>query len=221
MKNSIIVLALSLCAFAANAESVQKLTDRAQLAADTFQAIENAPDKEIPNDLLAHAYCIATIPQVTKVAFFGGGAGGKGLVSCRTESGTWSEASYAVLGAGSIGLQFGVSSTDLVFIFTRPDAINTLDQDSITLTGNLTAAFGPFGRNTGAGTDWKANSWVLTYDRVRGFFAGFDGTGSVLTIDHDANRTVYGGNPTAKFILSNAPKVKNNITASFLAALPK
>lgn len=38
--------------------------------------------------------------------------------------------------------------------------------------GDATAAAGPVGRHASAGTDWKADSQILTYSRAKGLFAG-------------------------------------------------
>ena len=58
--------------------------------------------------------------------------------------------------------------------------------------GNASAAAGPVGRDSSAGTDWKLNAELLTYSRAKGLFAGVDLSGAVVDANEDAIRTFYG-----------------------------
>jgi lipid-binding SYLF domain-containing protein len=57
---------------------------------------------------------------------------------------------------------------------------------------DASAAAGPVGRQTAAGTDWKLKAEVLTYSRARGVFAGIDLNGSKIAQDKDETRVLYG-----------------------------
>ncbi len=48
------------------------------------------PDKAIPDKIMHEAKCIAVIPSMVKIAVGFGGSHGKGVTTCRTESGAWS-----------------------------------------------------------------------------------------------------------------------------------
>ena len=72
---------------AADDERAKRLND----AAMVFSEVMEAPDKGIPEDLLAKAHCIVIAPDVKTAAFGVGGKYGKGYLSCRNKSGvTWS-----------------------------------------------------------------------------------------------------------------------------------
>jgi len=59
-----------------------------------------------PDTLLAHAYGIAVIPDVTKIAFFFGGRHGNGVLTVRdTLNSPWSNPVLIALTGGSWGLQ--------------------------------------------------------------------------------------------------------------------
>jgi lipid-binding SYLF domain-containing protein len=60
------------------------------------------------------------------------------------------------------------------------------------LGADASAAAGPVGRDTGADTDIKMRSEVLTYSRARGLFAGVDLNGAALTQDKDETHLLYG-----------------------------
>jgi len=65
-----------------------------------------APDKAIPQELLASAKCMAIIPGEKKVAFIVGGKYGKGLATCHTSRG-WSAPVFLTVSGGSMGFQIG------------------------------------------------------------------------------------------------------------------
>src|SRR5262245_65917967 len=104
---------------AAQEKPGKKLEDESQQsvkAAKVLREIMDTPDKEIPEDLLAKAECVAVFPSVIKAGFIVGGRGGRGVASCRTATG-WSAPAYFNLGGGSVGLQIGAEATDLVLLF--------------------------------------------------------------------------------------------------------
>jgi len=86
---------------AADEERAKRLND----AADVFSEIMDAPDKGIPEDLLAKAHCIVIAPNVKTAAFGIGGKYGKGHLSCRNKSRTgWSAPGSVRIEGGSSGL---------------------------------------------------------------------------------------------------------------------
>lgn len=78
---------------------------------------------------------------------------------------------------------------------------------SLTLGGNLSIAVGPLGRNAeGSGSvNTKGRlAAMYSYSKTKGLFGGVSVEGSVIVERQDANRLAYGGNPTAKQILSGS-----------------
>ena len=76
---------------------------------------------------------------------------------------------------------------------------------SLTLGGNLSLAVGPLGRNaegSGAVNTKGHVAAMYSYSKTKGLFGGMSVEGSVIVERQDANRIAYGGNPTAKQILS-------------------
>src|SRR5215470_12278582 len=189
---------------------IEDEAEQSSKAAKVLREIMGTPDKEIPEDLLARAECVAVFPSVIKAGFIVGGRGGRGVASCRTPSG-WSAPAYFNLGGGSIGLQIGAEATDFVLLFMNTEGLNSLLSNKFTLGADASVAAGPVGRATGAETDAAMKAQILSYSRSRGLFAGLELKGVVITPDKGDMRDVYGAGVTAKEVLKEnkvkAPEV--------------
>jgi lipid-binding SYLF domain-containing protein len=174
---------------------------RIDAATQVFQEIMNIPDKSIPPELLEAAKCIAIIPGEKKVAFGIGGNYGKGVATCRTADG-WSAPLFLAIGGGSVGLQIGGSSTDLVALFMNNQALQKLVSDKFTIGADATAAAGPVGRHAAADTDVKLNAQILTYSRSKGAFAGVSLDGAVVQADKSGDQAMYGADVSRQEILN-------------------
>ena len=190
-------------------EPTKDQASQSEKAAKVFSEIMNTPEKGIPPAILDKAECIAVFPNVIKAGFIIGGRGGRGVASCRTETG-WSAPAYFNLGGGSFGAQIGAQATDFVMLFMNKDGLNSLLTSKFTLGGDASVAAGPVGREAGASTDIKFNAQILSYSRSKGLFAGLELKGVAITLDKDDMRDAYGDNITAKEVLQenkiNAPE---------------
>ena len=190
-----LALVLALAAIAQpqnkNAKKLAAKAQEAQKASDVFTEIMGAPDKGIPQGLLAKAEAIAVFPGVVKAGFIIGGRGGHGVISRRGPGG-WSAPAFFNIGGGSFGLQIGASKTDFVLLFMNQEALNGLLKDKFEIGGEGSAAAGPVGRSTSATTDATLQAGILSYSRSKGLFAGLEIKGSVIDPDNDDNVAVYG-----------------------------
>src|SRR5262249_55553443 len=100
-------------------------TSQSNKAAKVFREIMDAPDKAAPKEILDGDECIAVFPDVIKAGFIVGGRGGRGVASCRTQSG-WSAPAYFHLKGGSVGLQIGAQSTDFIMLFMNKEGLRKL-----------------------------------------------------------------------------------------------
>jgi lipid-binding SYLF domain-containing protein len=160
-------------------------------SAKVLNEIMATPDKAIPDKVMRSAKCIAVIPSMVKIAVGFGGNHGKGVATCRTESG-WSAPAPITITGGSWGLQLGGQAVDLVMIVTNDQGMQHLLSSKFKLGADASAAAGPVGRDAAADTDVKMRAEVLTYSRARGLFAGIDLSGAALTQDKDETRLLYG-----------------------------
>src|SRR6202007_1559275 len=93
-------------------------------ATEVLQDVQGMPDQRLPDTLLAHAYGIAVIPDVTQVAFIFGGRHGNGVLTVRdTLSSPWSHPVVISLTGGSWGLQAGAQSSDIILVFTTKSGV--------------------------------------------------------------------------------------------------
>ncbi|HZS48086.1 MAG TPA: lipid-binding SYLF domain-containing protein [Blastocatellia bacterium] len=175
-------------------------TSQVDKSARVFREIMATPDKSIPRDLLRNAKCVAVFPSVIKAGFIVGGRGGRGVVSCKSSTG-WSGPVFLNLKGGSVGLQIGAQATDFVLLFMNDKGIDSLLSDKFELGGDASVAAGPVGRQSGASTDVKLQSEILSYSRSRGLFAGLELKGVVISQDKDDNKGAYGDDFDAKAIL--------------------
>jgi len=88
-------LTLSVGVSSASDKAVQPAPDKKdtktlQESQSVLDSLTSAPDKGIPEELLAKAECVLIFPDVTKAAFVVGGKGGKGVGSCRQADGSMS-----------------------------------------------------------------------------------------------------------------------------------
>jgi lipid-binding SYLF domain-containing protein len=161
-------------------------------SAAVLEEIMAAPDKGIPQDLLGNAHCIVIVPGLKTAAFVIGGKYGKGYLSCRGAAGTWSAPATMRIEGGSVGLQIGGSTTDLVMLVMSERGAEKLLESKFTLGGEVSAAAGPVGRTVTAQTDVQMHADILSWSRSQGLFAGVALEGATLRQDLDDNATLYG-----------------------------
>jgi lipid-binding SYLF domain-containing protein len=168
------------------------VVERLQSATAAMHAILNEPDKGIPEEVLKGAKCIAVVPNLLQGGFIIAGKHGRGVATCRLPSGAWSAPALFTISGGSWGAQIGVESVDLVMMVMNDEGMRHLMQAKFQIGGAAAATAGPVGRHAEVGTDWKAESQLLTYSRAKGLFAGIDLGGSVVERDKDSMMALYG-----------------------------
>jgi lipid-binding SYLF domain-containing protein len=169
-----------------------------------MQEILDVPEN-IPQDLLEKAECVIVIPSMTTVAVGIGGSYGRGAMVCRSgqdSDKSWGAPAMYALESGSIGLQLGGSSTDLVLLVMNTRGVDALLSSKVKLGGNASAAAGPKGRSASASTDASLRAEILSYSRSRGLFAGVSLEGMSLRPDDDASQEIYGRRMTARNIVT-------------------
>ena len=166
---------------------------RLLVATEVLEEVQAMPDSRLPDALLARAYGIAVIPDVTKVAFIFGGRHGNGVLVVRDKlNSPWSNPVFVSLTGGSWGFQAGAQSSDIILVFTTKSGIEGIAGGKITLGADASVATGPVGRQGSAATDMTFNAEIYSYARTRGLFGGIALDGSVIAIDKSANAALYG-----------------------------
>src|SRR5258706_7253543 len=186
----ILIATLAIAPLLAKNNEVGKRLDE---AAAVFSEIMAAPDKGIPQDMLANAHCIVIVPGLKTAAFLIGGKYGKGYLSCRSKNGpSWSAPGTVRIAGGSVGFQIGGSQTDLIMLVMNARGAYKLLSSKFTLGAEGSVAAGPVGRTATAQTDAQMKADILSWSRSQGLFAGLALEGATLRQDLDDNATIYG-----------------------------
>lgn len=200
MRFPVIVTSLIISASALLANTAQ---DSLQESAAVFKEIMQTPDKGIPQDLLEKAQCVIIVPSLKKGAFIVGGEYGRGFAECRQADGTgWGAPAAVRVEGGSVGLQIGGSSTDVVMLVRSQRGMDKLTQSKFTLGADLAVAAGPVGRSAAAATDLQLHAEILAWSRSRGVFAGISLNGATMRPDEERNEELYGHKMNNRDILT-------------------
>ena len=136
---------------------------------------------------------MAVFPSTVKAGFFLGGQRGRGFIAGKDpDTGTWSAPAFMTLTGGSIGLQVGAQSADVVLLIQNRRGLRRLLDNQFKLGGDASAVVGPIGRSLEASTDLQLTAEILSYSRTRGVFAGAALGGATFRADRDANERFYG-----------------------------
>jgi SH3 domain-containing YSC84-like protein 1 len=190
-----------------------KEESRLEAAGLVMEEVLDVPDG-IPQELLDKAECAIVVPSVTKLAIGIGGSYGRGAMVCRSGAsfdGPWGAPAMYALDGGSVGLQLGGQSTDLVLLVMNARGVQALLASKVRLGASMSVAAGPKGRDASASTDATLRAEMLSYSRSRGLFAGLSLEGMSLRPDDDASTQVYGHQITARAIVTGTDTL---VTAS-------
>jgi lipid-binding SYLF domain-containing protein len=161
------------------------------------------------------------VPALKKAAFGVGGKYGRGFAICRGADGTgWGPPAAIRIEGGSIGLQIGISSTDVVMLIMNQRGMRRLSSSKFTIGADASAAAGPVGRSVSAQTDAFVSAEILSWSRSKGAFAGVSIDGATLRNDLDENEILYGQRWTSKQILGSGAKMPD-AASKLIAVLNK
>jgi lipid-binding SYLF domain-containing protein len=181
--------------------------ERLNEAASVLSEITSSSDRGIPHDLMEKAQCVVIIPGLKKAAIGIGGQYGRGFAVCRRHSGTgWAAPAAVRMEGGSIGLQLGASSTDVVMLVMNERGMNKLLDSKFTIGADASAAAGPVGRTADAKTDAYMSAEILAWSRSKGLFAGVSLNGATLRNDLDENAELYGRKINNKEVITSDMK---------------
>lgn len=85
---------------------------------DVYREISEGKQGKVPQSVLDKTRCVAIFPDTVTVSAGLGGIHGDGVGFCKSSAGTWENPMFLNLTGGSIGLQAGVKSADMVLYIT-------------------------------------------------------------------------------------------------------
>ncbi|MGK7907089.1 MAG: lipid-binding SYLF domain-containing protein [Synechococcus sp.] len=204
-------LVVSLPAIAGPEDTVIKSTNR-------FEEMIANPSTRIPSELLRQSAAVAIIPDVTQGGFIIGGRHGKGVIVARNADGTWSNPVFLSIAGGSIGLQVGGKSSDIVMVIPNQSTLNRVLNDEVEFGGNVSGVAGPVGAQPvdPVGDNFSHNT-IYTYQRSEGLFGGVALEGGELKISDGRIEEFYGQPLTPQQVFNPAqpaPPLVNDLKAA-------
>lgn len=156
-------------------------------ATTVYKHISEGKMGKVPQGVIDKTKCIAIFPKTVTVSAGIGGSHGDGVGFCKTASGTWENPMFLNLIGGSIGVQAGVKSADIVLYITGDKAVDALRRGNFKVGGELSAVAGTFDKTMEAPT-----AEVVAYQRSEGLFLGASLDGVNISRDDSDERAFYG-----------------------------
>jgi lipid-binding SYLF domain-containing protein len=152
-----------------------------------YKDISEGKYGKVPQSILDKVRCVAIFPDTITVSAGVGGSHGDGVGFCKTASGQWENPMFLNLIGGSVGLQAGVKSADMVLYITGQKAAQALQKGSFKVGGELSAVAGTFDK-----TVPSPHAEVVAYTRSQGLFMGASLEGVNISRDDSDERAFYG-----------------------------
>ncbi|MCM1982309.1 lipid-binding SYLF domain-containing protein [Lyngbya confervoides] len=198
-----------------SSKGFRKSAQKVSTSMRTFAEFMSDPKTQIPPEILRQSEGIVIIPNIVQAGFFFGARGGSGIMSLRNEDGSWSNPAFVKITAGSLGLQFGAKSSDLVLLFPKRSMVYEAFTGSFKLGGNVSGTAGPIERSPVDPTHEQSKSEIYVYSRSSGLYGGVSLEGAELSFVEKHNRQFYGSAVTPREIFADsyapAPKVANDL----------
>lgn len=207
-----LLLALSLFVPIVYANDTNDLVEDSEFVIKSL--IEDS-EQGVFQSMLSQAYGVLIIPSYIKAGLVWGGAGGSGvLLSQNKETGEWSAPIFYSLASASVGLQIGVSSSEVVMVIMNQRGLRAIMNNKVKLGADLSVAAGPVGIRGEAATSGNLAADIYSYARSRGLFAGVSLEGGIVNMNGGYNKKYYGREVSAEEVL-----LENKVAAKYAPSL--
>jgi lipid-binding SYLF domain-containing protein len=180
-----------------------------------IKALLEDTERGVFRTMLSQAYGVLIIPSYIKAGLVWGGAGGSGiLLSQNKETGEWSAPVFYSLASASVGLQIGVSSSEVVMVIMNQRGLRAIMNNKVKLGADLSVAAGPLGVRGEKATTGNLVADIYSYARSRGLFAGVSLEGGIVNMNSRYNKEYYGRELSAEQVL-----LGNKVAAKYAPSL--
>lgn len=152
-----------------------------------YRQMTQGANQRVPSSVAKSARCVVVIPSMVNAALVVGGAHGTGIMSCRTAANQWSPPAFVSATGGSLGVQMGGTSTDVVLYVMDEEKKSAISGGKFTLGADASIVAG----STEA-TYRSPSRGIVSYQRSGGAFIGGAITGINLDQAEYENRAMYG-----------------------------
>ena len=140
-----------------------------------------------------NAYAIVVVPDLLKGSFLAGAERGTAVMLVRNpRTGDWGQPAFYDIYGGSLGLQFGVQSSDVVLTVMNEAAVKRIVGSGFKLGADASVAAGRTGATVGAATTTRFGEDLYVFAKNQGLFGGFAIDGSYMAAKNDWNAAYYG-----------------------------
>jgi len=194
-----------------------KISEASKTLSQSMEAYQTlTKNRKVPASVLKNTKCIAVFPKVVTAALGVGGTHGDGVAFCRGSMGaSWDGPVFLDLTGGSLGIQAGVKSTDVVLFMTGDKARSAIQNGSFRLAGDFSAVAGSFDE-----TYVAPPAGVVAYTSTDGLFAGAAVAGVDISHDKDEYRSFYGTYEPSEVLAGKVPDSRTRSVTDFRDLLP-
>lgn len=177
----------------------QQLVEKARIA--FLDMITDDNYKEM-RDYVKQARALIIFPELIKGAFIIGAEGGSGVLVTRGAAGQgWSYPAFYTLASGSLGLQIGGQSSELVLTVMNEKGLTALINDQFKIGGNVDVAVGPVGKGLSASTTTNFSSDAYSFAKTQGAYVGMSLDGAGILSRQSRDVEYYGAGATSTGIV--------------------
>jgi lipid-binding SYLF domain-containing protein len=197
----------------ANTTGQERVVERARLALDAFL---DDPNFAYMRVYVQNAYGVLIIPELLKGGFVLGAEYGVGVLLVRDKTtGQWSQPAFYDLYGGSLGLQIGGQSSDVVFTIMNEGAIDKILTSDVKVQFGADAgmAVGRIGAGVGAGTTTHFGEDLYVFAKSKGLYGGVSVDGTFVVPNADWNQAYYGQPISPEEIVRSRQVASNGVDA--------
>ena len=187
---------------------------------------ENMSTPKLENSL-KNAKGVLIIPSYYKAGFVIGGSYGDGVLLKRDKTSGFSDPVFYRMTSGSLGLQIGMQSAEIMFLILTSRGMQAIIDDKIKIGANVGISVGSVGAGVEGATTTNIGRDIVAYSRNAGLFAGGGLEGSLIKPRKDLNAAVYGlkeslpNNIISNSNLVYAERLRNALTSEIYFTSPQ
>jgi len=167
-----------------------ELVDQVETCEAILQEFQLRPETAIPAVVLHKARAIIIVNQFKAGLFFGVKAG-YGVILVKKPSGRWSLPVLINAGEASLGLQFGATAVESVFIITDENTPRLLFDHRFNIGVDARAVAGPKAAEAERNGKEILDTPMLVYTKNAGLYAGATVKAGHLARNDSANSALY------------------------------
>ena len=190
---TLLVTAATACASGAprNVQS-QALVDQSKATVELFKA-RNKDSTALFNAALRDARGIIIFPDVFEAAVGVGGQGGSGVMVARDANGTWGYPAFYRISGGSLGIQLGAQSSEVIFLLMSDAAVKKVIDSPSQFGIGAQATFGELGGGGSSATTVQGAD-ISGFTKGSGVFLGGALSGAYVSAQQPLNQSYYRDN---------------------------